>query len=174
MKSSDVDQIDSIDSLSSNNVYIIHPPSDISAGTFTVKTPSPTTGQYVADVASTITFDLAYSVTGTVTPTAVKLYFSDATGSAKSSPEVTATGTNAPTSPGSAISIAGTYTDLSASLTLDSSNCALYTRLCISIELTQNDDVTTNNELCIDFGSTAALAGTKVCNGKWDRYKPIH
>ncbi|XP_077977169.1 uncharacterized protein LOC144432765 [Glandiceps talaboti] len=135
---------------------------DVAATTLTVTAPPPATGVLAVGTATDITFTLAYTVTGTGgTPTAVKVYASD--GASKKSTEVTATGTGAPTSSSSAVTASGSYTDLIATVTLDSTNCAAYTKLCAAITVT--DDSATNNVVCINFGTAATDAGSKNCNG---------
>ncbi|XP_070546181.1 uncharacterized protein [Ptychodera flava] len=132
---------------------------EIAAGTLTVKTPDPATGQFIVGVPTLISFDLSYTVTitsGTVTPTAVKLYLSNADGGTTSS-EVTATGT-----PTTAVTDDGTFSDLSATLTVDAANCAAYTKIVAKIEATGDTDGD-NNEASVDFGSGAGKAGIKVC-----------
>ncbi|XP_077977170.1 uncharacterized protein LOC144432767 [Glandiceps talaboti] len=134
---------------------------DIAASTLTVTAPPPATGVLALGTATDITFTLAYTVTGTGgTPTAVKVYASD--GASKTSTKVTATGTGAPTSTSSAVTASGSYTGLKATITLDSTNCEAYTKLCAAITVT--DDVATNNVVCINFGTSATDAGSKNCN----------
>ncbi|XP_070546192.1 mucin-22-like [Ptychodera flava] len=132
---------------------------DITATALTVTVPDPTSGGFTAGTSTPTTFTVTFTLKGSVTPTDVKLYFSNAAGSTKST-EVTAGGSNAPD--GSTAASGTTYADLTASLTLDATNCAAYTKLCASI--TVADDDTTNNAVCIDFGTTADKAGTKTCS----------
>ncbi|XP_070546000.1 autotransporter adhesin BpaC-like [Ptychodera flava] len=121
------------------------------------ETPSPTTGKYIVGVETTIAFDLSYTIpSGTVTPTAVKVYFSNADGNTKTT-EVPATGT-----PTDAVNSDGTFSGLTAALTIDSTNCAAYTKLSASIEATGDTD-NQNNVASVDFGSAADKAGIKVC-----------
>ncbi|XP_070546467.1 uncharacterized protein [Ptychodera flava] len=134
---------------------------DIVAGALTVKTPAPATGKYVVYTETTITFDLAYTVTEAASPTAVKVYFSDAAGTKKTTPEVTATGANAPG--GTEVTADGTYSDLVAKITLDAANCVDYTKLCVNIEISGTDQNLDDNKKCNDYGTNAAEAGTAVC-----------
>ncbi|XP_070546001.1 uncharacterized protein [Ptychodera flava] len=135
-----------------------HAQPDIAAGDLTVKAPPPATGKYVVFTETTISFDLTYTVTDTITPTAVKMYFSNDDESKKTNPEVTALGAGAPD--GKAITDGGTYSDLAAKITLDGENCAAYTKLCVNIETEESESNNDNNKKCNDLGPTA---GTTVC-----------
>ncbi|XP_078001552.1 uncharacterized protein LOC144454021 [Glandiceps talaboti] len=132
---------------------------DFGATKLTLKTPDPATGGFTKDTATDITFDLEYTVAGSVNPTAAKTYFSNADGSKKTTPEVAVSG--GPTASSGAITASGSYTGLTAKITLDGTNCADYTKLCAAVTVT--DDVATNNVACVDFGKGADKAGTNPC-----------
>ncbi|XP_070546487.1 mucin-22-like [Ptychodera flava] len=132
---------------------------DITATTLTVTSPAPATSVFYIDTDIATTFTLAYTVTDSGgSPSDVKVYFSNADGSTKST-EVTAAGTNAPD--GSAVSSSGSFAGLTATLSLDATNCANYTKVCLSITVTDAD--ATNNVACADFGTAATNVGTKNC-----------
>ncbi|XP_070546194.1 uncharacterized protein [Ptychodera flava] len=130
---------------------------DIAATGLTVTGPDPTSGGFTEGTETLTTFTVTFTLAGSVTPTDIKVYFSNAAGSTKST-EVQALG-----GPDGSTAASGTeYVDLGASLTLDATNCAAYTKLCASI--TVADDDTTNNAFCIDFGAAGDKAGTKTCS----------
>ncbi|XP_070546018.1 mucin-22-like [Ptychodera flava] len=132
---------------------------DIAATTLTVTSPAPATSVFYIDTDIATTFTLAYTVTDSGgSPSDVKVYFSNADGSTKST-EVTAAGTNAPD--GSAVSSSGSFAGLTATLSLDATNCTAYTKLCLSITVTDAD--ATNNVVCGNFGTAATNVGTKTC-----------
>ncbi|XP_070546492.1 uncharacterized protein [Ptychodera flava] len=132
---------------------------DINVTTLTVTAPDPTSSNFLVGVGTAVTFTLEFTVQGSVTPSDVKVYFSNGDGSTKSN-EVTAGGSNAPD--GSSAATGSSYAGLTATLVLDKPNCASYTKLCGSITVT--DDDSSNNEACADIGSAADEAGHKTCS----------
>ena len=131
---------------------------DIAATALSISMPDPTTGGFTEGTDEAVTFTLTYTVTDSGgSPSAVTVYFRSADGSITSNP-VTATGANAPDS--SAVTTDGSYTDLTATLTLDA-NCQQYSQVCASLTLL--DANTDNNVFCIEFGTAADKAGTKTC-----------
>ncbi|XP_077977645.1 uncharacterized protein LOC144433210 [Glandiceps talaboti] len=134
----------------------------IAATTLTLSTPA--TGGFIQGIATAITFNLAYTVNGDgAAPSAVKLYFSDAIGSIKST-QVTAGGDGVPSRSNLvAKTSSGTYSALTAKVTLDA-NCVSYNKLCAAIEFTTADAIPVSDEACIDLGIGADKAGTKTCN----------
>ncbi|XP_078001551.1 uncharacterized protein LOC144454020 [Glandiceps talaboti] len=147
------------------NISTTNAADDIAVTTFTLKTPDPAaSGSFTQGTAANIVFDLVYTVDTSATPVAVKVYFKTSGGT--KSTEVTAGGSAAPTSSSTAITAGGTYSGLTATITLDATNCADYTKLCAAATVktgTTNTD-TTNDEACADFGTGATKAGTKICN----------
>ncbi|XP_077996696.1 uncharacterized protein LOC144450005 [Glandiceps talaboti] len=87
------------------------------------------------------------------------MYFSSTDGTAKSVP---VTATSGGPDGATVIFADGSYTAIAASLTIDATNCQLYSKLCVAIIVADDDE--DNNVFCIDFGITADKAGTKVCS----------
>ena len=154
------------------NILLYFRADDIQTSGLVVTSPDPTSGVFTADTATETTVSLTYTVLGSGgTPESVVLYFVGDGGTPKSTEVITA-GTDAPDGT-TAITTDGTYTGLTASLTIDDANCLLYTQLCASIKYATGnaDDESSNDELCIPFGTEADKAGTKNCPGKRHRVR---
>ena len=130
------------------------------ATTLTVTSPPPASGKFIADTATDTIVSLAYTiVAGTVGPTGVNAYLSNDDGSVKST--TVTVGGGIPD--GSDLSTSGTFTAMTAEMTIDATNCLIYTKICFVIVVV--DDDTSNNAVCLSFGITTDAAGTKICSG---------
>ena len=132
-----------------------------------VSAPDPLSAGFTADTATATTVSLTYTVTGSGgIPASVALYFAGE-GGTPTSTQVITTGTGAPDGV-ALINSGGIYTDLTATLTIDVSNCLLYTKLCAAIQYAsgKEDDNPDNNVICTLFGGGSGTAGTKTCPGK--------
>ncbi|XP_077996758.1 uncharacterized protein LOC144450066 [Glandiceps talaboti] len=132
---------------------------DVAASSLTITTPSdPANIEYTTTAGTDITFTVALTQSsGGAAVTDVTLYFSNNGNyeDATTKTEITVTGTKTATATATSI------TGLSASPQLDAANCDAYTHLCAL--LTTSVGSTTDNDICIAFGSTSGLAGKKSC-----------
>ena len=140
---------------------------DVRADVLTLTVPDPTLSGFVSNTATAVTATLDYTVVaGSPNPSLVRLYFETSTGDKSSLFDVTTNGPDGNPRPDD-----GSYTDMTADVTIDDTNCENYIKLCAEIIVT--DDDPSNNIVCINFGTAATEAGTKTCKGKSAHFELI-
>ncbi|XP_070546708.1 uncharacterized protein [Ptychodera flava] len=130
---------------------------DIALEKLILTDPNPVISGFELDRPTSATFDVQYSIEGFVTPSRIQLFFSGVNYTVKST-KATARGGNAPDGQTTFVS-SGSFSDITASVTLDADNCEQYTRLCAEIEV--EDSVHANNMVCAIFGAGPNEAGEK-------------
>ncbi|XP_070546253.1 uncharacterized protein [Ptychodera flava] len=135
---------------------------DIMAGELTLTSPDPTTLMFVRNCPVNVTFELSYTVTDSVTPTDIKVYFKEG---AISRTSAAVSAVNGPDG-GTELMFGGSFPGLTAELTLDAQGCNSYDQLCVAFTVPAGfDENDSNNEACINFGDSADEAGFKNCSG---------